>query len=206
MLKLLFLHHLYFKLKIMKPRLYSYAAIVLASAVLIYSCSKKGDTGPAGPAGPQGPAGTQGPKGDSTTANVTYSAWTDVAFSPVTIPDTVDPTKKDTLYFVGAIVAPKLTADVISKGQISTYLNFGTTASPDVVPLPFTDLIFTGWNIQVDYAVDSIYLTANVNASTYTNGGSKQAQYRYVIIPGTKPASVNTKDYNSVSSYFKMPN
>ncbi|WP_431211817.1 hypothetical protein ACQ86N_39435 [Puia sp. P3] len=188
----------------MKPRLYSYAAIVLASAVLVFSC-KKGDTGPAGPAGPagaNGAAGAPGPKGDSATANVTYSAWTDVAFSPVTVPDTVNPAKKDTLYFVGAIVAPKLTADVISKGQISTYLNFGTVGSPDVVPLPFADLIFTGWNIQVDYAVDSIYLTANVNASTYGSGAAKQAQYRYVIIPGTKPASVNSKDYSSVKSYF----
>lgn len=188
----------------MKPKLYSYLAFVLFAAIFIVAC-KKGDTGPAGPAGPAGAAGAAGApgaKGDSATANVTYSAWLDVTFQQA-----IDP-NADTaiagLYF-GYILAPKLTADVISKGQITTYFNFGSAANPDIVTLPYTDIISFGTSIVPDYVVDSIYLTANVNASTQTSNGVKVGQYRYVIIPGTKPASVNTKDYNSVKNYFKLP-
>ena len=191
----------------MKPRLYSYLAIVLASAVLVYSC-KKGDTGPAGPAGPAGSAGAAGapgPKGDTGTANVIYSAWTDVAFQPV-ITDTGTPAKPDTLFYVAAIVAPKLTANIISKGQISVYLNAGSAASPNVFPLPYTDILFQGFTIQVNYVADSIYLTANFDASTQTPpGGVKIQQYRYIIIPGAVPASADKKDYNSIKNYFKLP-
>jgi len=190
----------------MKPRLYSYVAIVLASAVLVFSC-KKGDTGPAGPAGPAGAngnAGAPGPKGDTGTANVIYSAWLDVALQPVTI-DTGTPAKLDTLYWVGAIVAPKLTSAVISKGQISVYINAGSAANPDVFPLPYTDIIFRGLDVQVDYVVDSIYITASFDAGTQTQGGVKTQQYRYVIIPGAVPASADKKDYNSIKNYFKLP-
>ncbi len=188
----------------MKPKLYSCLAIVLFAAIFVISC-KKGDTGPAGPAGPAGAAGAAGaagPKGDSTTANVTYSAWTDVTFTQAV--DPVADTAITGLYF-GYIVAPKLTADVISKGQITTYINLGSAASPDIFTLPYTDIIFQGVSIVPDYVVDTIYLTANVDASTTTSGGVKGLQFRYVIIPGTKPASVNTKDYNSVKNYFKLP-
>jgi len=190
----------------MKPRLYSYVAILLASAVLVYSC-KKGDTGPAGPAGPAGTAGTAGapgPKGDTGTANVIYSAWTDVTYTPI-IQDTGTPAKPDTLFYVGAIVAPKLTSNVISKGEISVYLNAGSATSPYIYPLPFTDILFQGLTVQVNYVVDSIYLTANFNASTITQGGVKFQQYRYVIIPGSVPASADKKDYNSIKNYFKLP-
>lgn len=196
----------------MKPRLYSYLAIALSAAVLIVAC-KKGDTGPAGPAGPTGAAGAtgpQGPKGDSATANVTYSAWTDVAFTVVTTPDTVVVGKLDTLGYVAKIVAPKLTADILTKGEIKAYVNFGSSTNPDVVPLPYTDLITTGVSIMPDFIVDTIYLTSNADASTVTQSGVKFRQYRYILIPGTVPAAANPaikwNDYNSVKSYFKLPN
>ena len=191
----------------MKPKLYSCLAIVLFAAIFVISC-KKGDTGPAGPAGPAGAAGAtgaQGPKGDSTTANITYSAWTDVTYTVVTTPDTVVVGKIDTLGFVAKIVAPKLTADILTKGEIKTYFNFGSSTNPDVVPLPYTDIITTGVSIMPDFIVDTIYLTANVNASTVTQSGVKFRQYRYILIPGTTPASVNLKDYNSVKNYLKLP-
>jgi hypothetical protein len=190
----------------MKPKLYSYLAIVLFAAIFVIAC-KKGDTGPAGPAGPAGAAGAAGaagPKGDSGTANVIYSAWTNVTFSPILL-DTISPGVVDTTW--GATVtAPKLTADVLSKGEIKVYYNFGTTASPDVVPLPFTDLIFVGWNIQVDLAVGNIYLTANDNFTSGRLNGPNSGQFRYILIPGAVPASVNVKDYNSVKNYFNVPN
>ncbi len=192
----------------MKPKLYSYLAFVLFAAIFIVAC-KKGDTGPAGPAGPAGAAGAAGAagtKGDSATANVTYSAWTDIIFTMVTSPNASKPTGFDTLGYVYKWVVPKLTLDILSKGNIQVFLNVGTATSPDVFSLPYTDLIFSnGASIVPDYAIDTIYLTANVNASTVTNAGVKSQQYRYVLIPGTKPASANLKDYNSVKNYFKLP-
>ena len=190
----------------MKPKLYSYLAFVLFAAIFIIAC-KKGDTGPAGPAGATGAAGAAGaagPKGDTGTANVIYSAWTDVTYTPAFL-DTVSPGVVDTTW-QGVLTAPKLTADILSKGEIKTYFNFGTTANPDIVPLPFTDIISTGWNIQVDLIVGSIVFTGNENFSTQTVSGVKAGQYRYILIPGSVPASVNVKDYNSVKNYFNLPN
>ncbi len=193
----------------MKPKLYSCLAIVLFAAVFVISC-KKGDTGPAGPAGPAGAAGAPGPKGDSTTANVTYSAWVDVPFVVDTLHDLPNPTAIDTIGYSGTISAPKLTASVISGGEMKVYVNFGTAANPDVVPLPYNDIIFSGASITVDFAVGNIYLFSNANASTYTDSEGKKLQYRYIIIPGTKPASatpgLNYSDYNSVKKYFNLPN
>lgn len=184
-------------------------AIALFAAVVVFSC-KKGDTGPAGPAGPAGAAGAQGPKGDSATANVTYSAWFDVSFTPITVADTVVVGKIDTVLWVAKVVAPKLTADILSKGQISTYINAGSTTTPDVFALPYTDILFQGLSVVPDYAVDTIYLTANFNAGTVTQSGVKFQQYRYILIPGTKPAALdprlNWKDYSSVQQYLNLPN
>jgi hypothetical protein len=196
----------------MKPKLYSFLTVALFTIIFVISC-KKGDTGPAGPAGPAGAAGAagaQGPKGDSATANVTYSAWLDVSF----LADTVrDPSTHvlDTLDFYAVIAAPKLTATVISQGDIKVYLNFGTSANPDVVPLPYTDVIFTnGVSIVPDFVPGQIILTSNVNPSTRTDSEGKKLQYRYIIIPGTKPASLNPNlkwsDYNSVKKYLNLPN
>ena len=116
----------------MKPKLYSYLAIVLFAAIFIVAC-KKGDTGPAGPAGAAGAAGTPGapgPKGDSATANVTYSAWLDVTF----LPDTVRDPNVDTLILLGyyaTINAPKITSTVLSQGEIKTYVNFRHPGRPE---------------------------------------------------------------------------
>src|ERR1700754_1166456 len=194
----------------MKPKLYSYLAFVLFAAIFVIAC-KKGDTGPAGPAGPAGAAGAPGApgaKGDSATANVTYSAWLDVTF----LPDTVRDPNVDTLILLGyyaTISAPKITSAVLSQGEIKTYVNFATTANPNVVPLPYTDIIFFGSSITATYSAGAINLYSNGNASSYTDSDGKELQYRYVIIPGTKPAAVtpgvNWNDYNSVKNFLNLP-
>ncbi|MBS1602158.1 MAG: hypothetical protein JST42_05775 [Bacteroidetes bacterium] len=195
----------------MKPRLYSYVAILLASAVLVFSC-KKGDTGPAGPAGPAGSAGAAGaagPKGDTGTANVIYSAWTDVVFKVDTLHDLPDPTAIDTIDYSATITAPKITSDVLAKGQVTVYINVGSAASPVVFPLPYNDLAHgSALSISPLFALGQIVLISNAPndyVGTYTQSGVKYQQYRYVIIPGGVPASVNTKNYNSIKNYFKLP-
>jgi len=193
----------------MKPKLYSYLAIVLFAAIFIVAC-KKGDTGPAGPAGPAGAAGAAGaagPKGDSATANVTYSPWTDISFTMVTSPNASQPTGFDTLGYTYKWFVPKLTSDILTKGSVHVYWNVGSAASPDVFTLPFFDVLLfgNGFSIEPYFAADTIYLTANFDASSVTDAGVKYQQFRYVLIPGTIPASTNVKDYNAIKNYFKMP-
>ena len=189
----------------MKPKLHSYVAIVLASAVLVFSC-KKGDTGPAGPAGPagqNGTAGPQGPKGDSGSANVIYSAWMDGSFVPdLVIQDPNDNTKLDTLEWADTLNAPKLTSAILNQGSIKVYFNAGTATNQLVIPVPYSDVFI---NISAQFVVGKIFLYSSQDLSTQVISGAKAGQWRYVIIPGSVPASVNTKDYNSVKNYFKMP-
>ena len=101
---------------------------LLFTVILVFAgCAKDGETGPQGPAGPAGPTGstgTQGPKGDVGTANVIYSPWLDVTYEAIP-----DQTTGDPIAWVAEIPAPKLTADILLKGEIKVYLNAGTAAS-----------------------------------------------------------------------------
>ncbi len=180
----------------------SFFAICLL--VLIVHC-KKGDTGPAGPAGnagAAGPSGPQGPKGDTGTANVIYSPWLDVPY----LPDTIHiGSVIDTLGFYADITAQKLSAAILSNGEMKVYLNFGTTTNPDVVPLPYFD-VYTGININVDFKLQKISLYANADAGTRTVSGAKVLQYRYILVPGSVPARmahpIDWKNYNQVKQLF----
>lgn len=190
----------------MKPKLYSCLAIVLFAAIFVISC-KKGDTGPAGPAGPAGAAGAtgaQGPKGDSTTANITYSAWLSATFAVDTLHDLPDPAAIDTIDWSTVITAPKLTTTILSQGLVKVYWNLGSAAAPQIVELPYTDFVF-GLNITTQFIVGKIGIFANANLSTQTVSGTLVGQFRYVLVPGTTPASVNLKDYSAVKNYFKLP-
>ena len=186
---------------------------LLASLVLItfiFTQCQKGDVGPAGPAGPTGPAGaagspgSTGPKGDTGTANVIYSAWLDVTYTPET-----DPNSGDTLDFVAHITANKLTQAILDRGEMKVYMNWGTQTTPDVAPLPILDPFFTGVIINPEFLVQKIDLYSNFNASTFTNAGQKYLQYRYILIPGSvagrlsKPA-VDWNNYNEVKAYLGL--
>lgn len=186
----------------MNPKPYLWLANVLFAIVLLFSCGKKGDTGPAGPAGPAGP---QGPKGDSASSgSVTYSDWLDVAFSP----DTIHVGGSiDTIGYYAGIDAPKLTTSIITKGEIKVYVNLGTSASPDVAPLPYFD-VFTSVSITPEFLEKKIFLYSNTDAGTATKDGAKHLQYRYIFIPGTTTAGVAPKIqwnvYGAVKNYFGL--
>ena len=192
----------------MKARPFLTVFSLLAATALIFTQCKKGDAGPAGPAGPAGSAGAtgpQGPKGDTGTANVIYSAWLDVTY----VVDTVhNGNVIDTLGYHADITANKLTSSIIDRGEIKVYMNWGTTANPDVAPLPILDVFFTGLIINPEFLVQKITLFANLNASTFTQSGQKFLQYRYILIPGSvagryaKPIDWN--DYNKVKAYLGL--
>lgn len=174
---------------------------------LFFAHCKKGDVGPAGPAGPAGPTGQTGAtgvKGDTGTANVIYSAWLDVTtYAPETATSNG---VLDTLDFTAVITAPKLTSAILNSGEIKVYFNFGTLAVPDVVPLPYVDIVASGLSITPEFEVGKIDLYSNVKANTATLTDGKHYQYRYILIPGVVNArvaqTVDWNDYNKVKEHF----
>ncbi|WP_205512513.1 hypothetical protein [Longitalea arenae] len=149
--------------------------------------------------------GDDGAKGDTGTANVIYSPWLDVNY------DAVTNTAGDTVYYYQAtIAAPKLTKAIIDSGTVKVYLNLGSAASPEVWPLPITDLFqFTGiTELGLYYTVGNINLFCDLDASTFTSSGTKHAQYRYILIPGGVPtgrsAVVDWNNYEAVKRQFNL--
>jgi hypothetical protein len=182
----------------------NFTAFALSVAILFSAC-KKGDTGPQGedgPAGPAGPAGSKGDKGDAGTANVIYSGWLDVAYTPVV-------SAGDTVAWEATIPAPKLDNAMLTSGTVKVYVNAGTAAQPAVFPLPITDLYeLTGLlNLNLYFTAAKIEMYGTANASTFTNtAGVKQWQYRYILIPGGVPArsAINWNNYEQVKAYLEL--
>jgi len=182
-------------------------AFFMVAMVLFNSCSKTGPagtTGSTGPAGPTGAAGTAGPggaPGAPGTANVIYSDWLDVGYGIDTIIQKA--TGKDTTYFT-IINAPKLTIDILTKGEIKVYWNLNSAANPFIIPIPLNDSINV---ISPFFYLSNIELDANRNFSSGTIGTVKVRQYRYILIPGGVPArsTINWNDYNDVKKQLKLP-
>lgn len=187
--------------------------IPLLAVTLLFANCKKGDTGPAGPAGPtgaNGAAGPQGPQGDPGTANVIYSAWLDVAF----IADTVhNGATVDTVGYHADIIPTKLDSAMLANGEMKVYFNFGSASDPDIVPLPFIFPIDNGTSgtafLNVDFLLQDIYLSSNLNLSTITQNGVKFGQYRYILIPGSVVTTRTVrppdwKDYNAVKAFYGL--
>lgn len=189
------------------------ACFMLFSIVLFSSCSKEGPAGAAGAAGtpgaagPAGPAGATGAAGAPGVTNVMYSDWLDVTFTVDTVRNTNGTIDTVGLGFYGLIPAPKLTVDMLNKGEIKVYLNLGTALNPSVVPIPYFD---GGILINPVYFVNNIELDSNVPVSSTTNAaGAKTQQYRYLLIPGATTARMANKidlnDYKQVKDFFNMP-
>src|SRR5687768_6627996 len=180
---------------------FSISCAAFLSLVLLATSCKKGDTGPEGPAGPAGPQGPQGPKGDTGVANVIYSAWTDVTYSPIT--DTVAGVV-DTVGWFYVWTVPKLSMDIINKGDVKVFLNVDVPGDPTVFPLPY----FNGSVIiNPTYWLNTIQLVSNINASTFGTGANKVQQYRYVLIPGGVLArsGVDFNNYREVQKAYNIP-
>jgi len=75
-----------------------------------------------------------------------------------------------------------------------------------VVPLPYFD-VQTLISINPTFVVNDIFLYSDVDASTYTQDGSKYLQYRYILVPGSVPGDLivkppNWNNYKEVQAYF----
>lgn len=145
--------------------------------------------------------GDDGAKGDTGTANVMYSAWIDVTFTPAIN------TAGDTVAFTATIPAAGITKAIIDSGVVKVYLNAGTAASPAVFPLPITDYYaLTVDNLNLYFTVGNINMYATGDASTGPNSsGVKSWQYRYIIIPGgVKTGRVDWNNYETVKSFYNI--
>lgn len=183
-------------------------ALVVMIALIFVACSKdgpKGDTGPAGPAGPAGATGATGPKGDTGVANVIYSDWFDVKFKPDTVHNGA---VIDTVGYYSDISIPKLTNAILNNGDMRMYVNLNTSTTPNVQPLPYTDIIFSGVSIVPTFFLNGVEVYSNADASTQTLPGNvKRYQERYILIPGGVHArsSIDWNDYNQVKKYLNLP-
>lgn len=184
-----------------------YPLAVVAALVIFAACQKDGEMGPEGPQGPQGPQGQQGPqgpKGDTGVANVIYSDWLDVAFQEVTAEGEEDP-----VGYAASFDAPKLSHDILTKGEIKVYMNWGTATEPSISPIPYFDPLF-GYLLTADYEEGIVYLSANFDASSRTLEGNRVLQFRYVLIPGAvlaaKPPGVNLDNYTEARQYLQLGN
>jgi hypothetical protein len=168
-------------------------ALLISVSLLFTYCSKDGDAGPqgpAGPAGPAGPTGPTGPQGPAGTANVIYSNWTDTVTYFLTSATTTDT-------IIGTLLAPKLTADILNKGEIKVYANLNTTADPLIVPLPLHGGAFLGPNGFIDV----VFSTGEINI--ISNRNIDGLPLRYILIPGGAPARMATIDWNNYEEVKK---
>lgn len=187
----------------------SFYVMLAAIPFIMVSCSKTGPTGPAGATGPAGPtgaagaAGTQGAQGNPGTANVIYSPWLDVTYSPAAT---------DSSAWRAEIPAPQLVDSILNKGTMKVYLNIGSDSieSQLIVALPIADVLLTGYIVNSYFANSLITLIANGDAGTFTNSsGNKQWQYRYVLIPGgtaagRRPNGIDWNNYAEVKKYLGL--
>ena len=197
----------------MRKRLHLLPYILSMAMIVFISSCKKGDTGPAGPAGPAGAAGAsgpQGPAGPAGTANVIYSAWLDVTYTPIKDTDAVTHVV-DTVAWTAQINAPGITNTLLTSGEIKVYFNANSAATPAVFPLPITDLYaLTGvLNINVYFTVGKINLYSTDDGSTFTDTGTKYWQYRYILIPGGTSGgrmanAINWNNYKEVQAYLGL--
>ncbi|SJZ73800.1 hypothetical protein SAMN04488128_1011409 [Chitinophaga eiseniae] len=197
----------------MKRLMHSLPFLLLIATAVFFttSCSKDGDPGPAGQQGQKGDKGdkgdpgTGGPQGEPGTANVIYSDWLDIVYKPDTV-HTAGGTI-DTIGYFAFADAPKLTTDILNKGEVKVYLNFTTAADPTITSLPYTEL--SGVFIRYVAYKETLEFYASINAGTYQdNTGAKRLQYRYILIPGgttaRKSTTIDWKDYQAVKTYLGL--
>ncbi|OQP51853.1 hypothetical protein A4H97_27000 [Niastella yeongjuensis] len=138
--------------------------------------------------------GDTGPKGDTGVANAIYSPWIDVQFTDGAL---VRP--GDTVA-VATIPAPQITKDVLDKGLVKVYANFGTAADPNIVAIPYLEPTGYFW-VNANFEVGNINLSSSWDADF-------SAPYRYIIITGTVPTNgrqnVNWNDYNEVKKLYNI--
>jgi len=110
--------------------------LVLSVSLVLASCKKGSDGAPGAPG----------------TANVIYSAWTDVAAS----------VNSSQTAYVGTITAAKLVDSILQKGDVRVYVNLGTAAAPNISPLPYLETYFTTDTTTITYSMYPTFTSGKI--------------------------------------------
>ncbi len=195
-------------------------SILLFAVILITSCDKKGDPGPAGTPGNTGP---KGEKGDPGTSNIMYSDWFQYK--------TTYNTSNFALISMELPIA-QLTDDFINNGG-TVLVFFGNkpedqTSFTGIKPLPtwgkegyqnVPDPNAVHFELDYTYSKEllniNFIITQNLTKLTdkdyfFTNVLNLENTYfRYVLIPGgvninKRVGQIDLKNYQEVKSYYHI--
>ncbi|WP_221887816.1 collagen-like protein [Chitinophaga polysaccharea] len=145
--------------------------------ILCLACSKTGPEGPQGAQGPKGDKGDTGKQGPAGTANVIYSTWRS---------------------FTGKVAqwpVPAITREVLDKGIILVYVDFGSA----VLLVPYAS---NSGDIKMypQYYVGGFNVVSNFDLNSF--------RFRYVIVPGgviaRSASGVSYSDYRQVCKYYDI--
>ncbi|MCR6639942.1 MAG: collagen-like protein [Sporocytophaga sp.] len=195
--------------------------ILIFAFIVVTSCNKKGDPGPAGPAGNTGPKGEQGDPG---TSNIMYSDW--FLYDPTYITQNFS-------FISMEVPVPQLTDEFINNGG-TVLVFFGSkpedqTSVTGIKPLPTWGK--EGYQnvpdpnavyFELDYTYNksllniSFIVTQNLSKLTdryyfFTNVFKPDnIRFRYVLIPGgvkinQRVDQIDLKNYQEVKSYYHLP-
>ena len=156
---------------------------ILLAAVVTISCSSED--------GKDGKDGVDGTNGVPGTANVIYSAWIN---APTATAETIDGTTGVST----SINAPELSADILAKGTILVYMNFGS----GIYTLPYTSTAGgTANTITAISTVQKIKLFRFTHSGTGTVNLPTTLSWRYILIPGGIAATTKAvkSDYSKMS-------
>lgn len=154
------------------------AFLLFSGVLLLFSCKKEG---PPGQQGIPGERGTTGAPGTTGTANVIYSGWLSLTFVPVVT------------NWRAEIAVPKLTKEIMDKGEIIVYMTNGTF----VYKLNY---YFGNFSLVQNAAIGKIEINASANASNF--------KFRYMLIPGGISArtssDISKMDYLQLCKYYNL--
>lgn len=154
----------------------------------------RGATGPRGAAGPRGANGATGPRGATGTANVIYSEWETLYWSPAAP-------------YRATLASPKITQEIMDHGSIMVYTK--SNLFNHVYPLP----IFDNTTFEIHLSVGRIFIPYPGQGFIRLYSSSlaySEWKYRFVIIPGGIAASARADgldfaNFEEVSSAFNIP-
>lgn len=133
-----------------------------------------------------------GINGETGTANVIYSAW---LTAPAANAETIDGTTGVSTF----LETPEVTADILTKGTILTYMSF----SNDIFDLPYTSRAGGKINTITSIAsLNKIKFFRFAHDGTTAPGLSSSLKWRYILIPGGVAATTgkqNTLDYSMMT-------
>ena len=174
----------------MKRSLFSATILLL---IILFTCCKKGDTGPQGPAG---------------TANVIYSDWfTATAYV------------KDTVFGIWGFnynkTVPEITQQILDSGSVFTFgklVGYSTLLWPSnqVGQLPI-NLTYVSSGITMTDTWSGLATPGKlrirfVNDKNYWTGIANNHQFRYIIIPGGKKGARQAKlSYEEICAMYNIP-